>query len=116
MSPATVLHSRLLMRLEMASNAISIPFLVLPDEVPNTLPAPKFQIGQQVYWQALSDPDFGHILGVIWATEASTKAIGFHYSVLLDTASPSSAFIQLDWAFEDDLAVMPLHPPLIVPT
>lgn len=97
----------------MASNAISSPFLVLPDEVPNPLPTPKFQLGQRVYWKALSNPDFGHILGVVWATEASVKAIGYHYAVLLDPTSPSSTFTQLDWAFEDDLAAMPVHPPFV---
>jgi hypothetical protein len=86
----------------------------LTTATPLYLPAPRFQIGQWVYWKALKDPDFGHIVGLVWADEGSTKAIGYHYAVLLDKAAFSSAFIDLDWAFEDDLAVMPVHNPLVI--
>lgn len=100
----------------MDKKPLLLPSIALPQPPPFYLPAPKFQIGQRVYWKALSNPDFGHIVGVVWATEASVRAIGYHYSVLLEPDSPSSSFIQLDWAFEDDLAAMTAHPPLVVPT
>ena len=45
---------------------------------PLYLPAARFQIGTWVFWKALKDPDFGHIVGLVWATEGSTKAIGYH--------------------------------------
>ena len=95
-------------------NPLLLPAIALPQPPPLYLPAPRFQIGQWVYWQALKDPDFGHIVGLVWATEGSTKAIGYHYAVLLDKAAFSSAFINLDWAFEDDLAVMPVQNPLVI--
>ena len=91
-----------------------LPAIALPQPPPLYLPLPRFQIGTWVYWKALKDSDFGHIVGLVWATEGSTQAIGYHYSVLLDKASFSRAFIELDWAFEDDLAVMPVHSPMVV--
>ena len=91
-----------------------LPAIALPQPPPLYLPQPKFQIGQWVYWKALKNPDFGHIVGLVWATEGSTQAIGYHYSVLLDKASFSRAFIELDWAFEGDLAVIPFPSPLVV--
>jgi hypothetical protein len=91
----------------MNKNPLLLPSIALPQPPALYLPAPRFQIGQWVYWKALKDPDFGYIVGLVWAVEGSTKAIGYHYAVLLDKASFSSAFIDLDWAFEDDLAIMP---------
>ncbi len=96
------------------SDPLLLPSIALPQPPPLYLPAPKFQIGQWVYWKALKDADFGHIVGLVWAAEGSVKAFGYHYSVLLDKASFSRSFIDLDWAFEDDLAVMPVHNPLVI--
>ena len=91
-----------------------LPAIALPPPPPLYLPQPKFQIGQWVYWKKLKNPDYGHIVGLVWAAEGSTQAIGYHYSVLLDRGSFSKAFIELDWAFEDDLAVMPVLSPIVV--
>jgi len=74
-----------------------LPAIALPQPPSLYLPAPRFQIGQWVYWKALKDPDFGYIVGLVWAAEGSTKAIGYHYAVLLDKAAFSSAFIDLDF-------------------
>jgi hypothetical protein len=96
----------------MNNNPLLLPTIVLPQTAPLDLPVPKFQIGQRVYWKAVKDPDFGRIVGVVWATEGSVKAIGYHYAIQLDPTSPSIADgITSDWAFEADLALLPpSHP------
>lgn len=91
----------------MASNAISIPSIVLPDEVPDALPEPKFQLGQRVRWNCVPSQDFGRILGIIFASEGSVRATGYHYAIALDESSPSFADgITSDWGFEDDLELV----------
>lgn len=82
-----------------------LPPLTLPDPLPETFPAPKFHIGQQVYWSLVSTQDHGRIVGCVFAQETNVQAIGYHYVVQLDADSPSQSFgIQVDWGFESDLA------------
>ncbi len=84
------------------------PSIALPQPPLLYLPLQKFQLGDWVYWK--NGHDLGHITGVCWATESSVKAVGFHYLVLLDPTSPSKQIgIDLDFAFQDDLA-------LVIPT
>jgi hypothetical protein len=84
----------------------SIPPVVLAERALESLPTPKFQLGQSVKWNCVPTADFGQIIGVVFASEASICAIGFHYAIALDSTSPSFANgITSDWAFEDDLAL-----------
>jgi len=88
------------------SDPLPLPSIALPPPTPLYLPAPRFQIGQWVYWKHFQY-DFGYITGVCWAAESSVKMVGFHYMVLLDRNSPSKRLgIDLDYAFQDDLALM----------
>lgn len=98
----------------MQNPELFLPPVALPELLPKTLPVPKFQIGQQVQWAHVPSRDFGRIVGTVWATERSTQAVGYHYAVQLDAASPSVADgITSDWAFEDDLELLPTpQPPL----
>ncbi len=90
----------------MNNNPLLLPSIALPKPLPLYLPAPQFQLGDGVYWQHCR-PDFGRIIGVCWAAESSVKMVGFHYTVLLDQNSPSKRLgIDLDYAFQDDLALM----------
>jgi hypothetical protein len=92
----------------MNDNPLLLSSIALPQPSLVYLPAPKFQIGQRVYWKAIADPDFGRIVGVVWATEGSVQALGYHYAIQLDPASPSIADgITSDWAFEADLDLLP---------
>jgi hypothetical protein len=85
-------------------NFFALPPVALADRLPTNLPASKFRIGQQVYWHHTQTKDFGCIIGVVYASEASTRAIGYHYVVQLDPSSLSfSDGIVYDWAFEEDL-------------
>ncbi len=91
-----------------------VPPITLPNALPACLPEPKFQIGSVVSWTYVSNPDFGCVVGIVYTSEASTKAIGFHYAVLLDINSPSRSYgVLFDWGFEQDLqphtgSVLPL--------
>jgi hypothetical protein len=98
----------------MQNQDLFLPPVALPEFLPKPLPAPKFEIGQNVVWAHVPSRDFGCIVGAVWATQASTQAVGYHYAVQLDPASPSAAEgITSDWAFEDDLELLPTpQPPL----
>jgi hypothetical protein len=83
----------------------SLPAAVITTDVINPLPTPKFQLGQMVCYT--ESRDFRHIIGLIYATEASVKAVDYHYVILFDPASPSTADgISSDWGFEEDLALL----------
>lgn len=87
------------------SNPLTLPLIALPNPLPLHFPTPTFQLGDWVYWKHFQH-DFGHIAGVCWAAESSVKMVGFHYAVLLDPTSPSKDLgIDLDFAFQDDLAL-----------
>ena len=86
---------------------ISIPLVTLPDLPPETLPEPRFQLGQPVQWSCVPSRDFGRIIGIVFGTEGSVQATGYHYEIALDPSSPSFADgITTDWGFEDDLALV----------
>lgn len=79
----------------------------LPDELPEDLPPPKFQLGQHVRWCCVPSQDFGRIVGIVYGSEASVKAEGYHYAITLDESSPSFCDgITSDWGFEDDLELV----------
>lgn len=80
-----------------------MPPVVLPENVPDLLPQPKFQIGELVRWFEVPNGDFGRVIGVIYADETSYQASGLHYLVVLDEQSPSRKIVSCDFAFEDDL-------------
>ncbi|HEY9630504.1 MAG TPA: hypothetical protein V6C84_24680 [Coleofasciculaceae cyanobacterium] len=102
----------------MSSNPVFLTS-TLPDVLPQNLPTTKFQIGQYVRWAYVSSHDFGRIAGIVWASEASIQAIGYHYAIQLDPSSHSYANgILTDWAFEEDIELYtpdlqtPDRPPL----
>lgn len=47
--------------------------------------------------------DFGRIIGVVYSDEASCRARGLHYLILLDDQSPSRNICTHDFAFEADI-------------
>lgn len=81
----------------------SLPPVVLPESLPRIIPQPKFQLGEPVRWQALAEPDFGRVIGILYTHEATHQVTGLHYLVLLDEQSPSHHFCVHDFAFEEDL-------------
>lgn len=86
---------------------LSIPPVTMPEQIPQPLPTPKFQLGQAVRWACVPTSDFGRVVGVIFGSEGSVKALGFHYAIALDESSPSFADgITSDWGFEDDLELV----------
>jgi hypothetical protein len=91
---------------------LSIPPVVLPNQIPHPLPLPKFQLGQAVKWACVPTGDRGRIVGVVFGSEGSIRALGFHYAISLDESSPSCADgITSDWGFEDDLELVSLDEP-----
>lgn len=89
---------------------LSIPSVVLPKQIPQSLPSPKFQLGQTVKWACVPTIDFGHVVGVVFGSEGSVREIGFHYAIVLNQASPSFADgILSDWGFESDLELINLE-------
>ncbi len=86
---------------------LSIPPVTMPEQIPQPLPTPKFQLGQAVRWACVPTSDFGRVVGVVFGSEGSVKALGFHYAIALDESSPSFADgITSDWGFEDDLELV----------
>lgn len=86
---------------------LSIPPVTMPEQIPQPLPVPRFQLGQTVKWACVPTSDFGRVVGVIFGSEGSVKALGFHYAIALDESSPSFADgITSDWGFEDDLELV----------
>jgi hypothetical protein len=81
----------------------SIPPFALPEVFPEIVPQQKFQLGEQVRWRTVPNPDFGCILGVVYTHSASCIATGLHYLILLDQQSPSHSITHYDFAFEEDI-------------
>ena len=51
--------------------------------------------------------DFGRILGIIFTSEGSVRATGYHYAIALDPSSLSYGDgILSDWGFEEDLELL----------
>lgn len=95
----------------------TLPTIVSPiaiiDPPPECLPAPRFQLGQQVIWAQVPTHGYGTIIGVVFASAVSTQAIGYHYAVQFDANSPSKADCLADWAFEADLELLSTHAHLL---
>ncbi|MBD3886223.1 hypothetical protein IFO70_31505 [Phormidium tenue FACHB-886] len=86
---------------------VSLPPASLSSELPENLPPPKFQLGQYVRWCCVPSQDYGRIVGIVYGSEASVKAEGYHYAIALDASSPSYADgITSDWGFEEDLELI----------
>lgn len=95
----------------MQNKQFSVPPTVLSEQVPETLPPPKFQLGQTVRWSYVTTSDYGRVVGVVYGPECSVKATGYHYEIALDPSSPSFADgITSDWGFEDDLELVTPNP------
>lgn len=93
-----------------AANLLAqMPPVVLPNETPENLPKPGFQLGEAVCWREVPNSDFGRIIGVLYTHEAAHQAIGLHYLILLDASSPSRGICTHDFAFEDDLERLEPH-------
>lgn len=83
---------------------LSISPVVLSEQIPQLLPAPKFQLGQTVIWACVPTGDYGRVVGVIYGSEGSVKETGYHYAIALDQSSPSFGDgINCDWGFEEDI-------------
>jgi hypothetical protein len=86
---------------------LSIPPVVLPEQIPQPLPVPRFQLGQTVKWACVPTSDFGRVIGIFFGSEGSVRELGYHYAIALDESSPSfSDGITSDWGFEDDLELV----------
>jgi hypothetical protein len=94
----------------MPNPLLQLPPIALPEQIPLILPQPKFQVGEFVRWQAVVEPDFGRVIGVIFSHEATHQVTGLHYLVLLDRQSPSYEFCIHDFAFEEDLEAIEKPP------
>lgn len=99
----------------------STPLLIAPlallEELPHDFPPARFQIGQSVYWTHVPSHDFGRIIGLVYSSEATVQALGYHYAVQLDPSSPSYVDgTRSDWAFEDDLELLPANGSINSPT
>lgn len=83
--------------------------IVFADSPPERLPAPKFQLGQQVLWAQVPTHGHGTIVGIVFASSVSVSGTGYHYAVQFDAVSPSRADCPGDWAFEPDLELLETH-------
>lgn len=98
----------------MSTSQTIVCAIAIVDPPPDPLPAPKFQLGQQVLWARVPTHGHGRIIGVVFASSASVEATGYHYAVQFDAASPSKADCLADWAFEADLELLSTHTHLLV--
>ena len=67
---------------------------------------PKFELGDRVFWYRVPTQDFGVVVDRFYGMEGSVQALGWHYAIQLDAASPSLAHCKLDYGFEDDLKLL----------
>ncbi|MEH2219390.1 MAG: hypothetical protein V7K72_20155 [Nostoc sp.] len=80
-----------------------IPPVAMPEVIPSELPQQRFHLGEWVRWFQVPNGDYGRVIGVIYAQQASFIATGLNYLVLLDERSPSREICTCDFAFEDDI-------------
>lgn len=71
-----------------------------------SLPIPKFDLGDRVYWFRVATQDFGVVLERFYGTEGSVEGLGWHYTIRLDPDSPSFKYCKTDDGFEADLALV----------
>ncbi|MBW4694179.1 MAG: hypothetical protein KME27_20745 [Lyngbya sp. HA4199-MV5] len=79
---------------------------LVSDETSSLLPLAKFHLGDRVCWFRVSTQDFGVVIDRFYGTEGSVQALGWHYTIQLDSSSPSFAHCKIDYGFEEDLALM----------
>src|SRR5919199_541652 len=79
------------------------PLLDLPDQFPNGV-TPRYQEGDRVRWQTLSNTtDWGIVIGRFYAYARHRCQWAVCYLVRLDRNSASAAWIAADTAWEEDL-------------
>jgi len=79
------------------------PLLDLPDQFPNGV-TPRYQEGDRVRWQTLSNTtDWGIVIGRFYAYARHRCQWAVCYLVRLDRHSPSADWIAADTAWEEDL-------------
>lgn len=61
-------------------------------------------------WANTPTHGFGQVIGLVFAAGVSVQVEGYHYAVRLASASSSSADCLADWAFEEDLELVKVHP------
>lgn len=71
-----------------------------------SLPIPKFNLGDRVYWFRVVTQDFGVVVERFYGTEGSVEGLGWHYTIRLDPDSPSFEYCKTDYGFEEDLALV----------
>ncbi len=71
-----------------------------------SLPIPKFNLGDRVYWFRVVTQDFGVVVERFYGTEGSVEGLGWHYTIRLDPDSPSFKYCKTDYGFEEDLALV----------
>ncbi|MBD1867204.1 hypothetical protein H6F95_07795 [Cyanobacteria bacterium FACHB-471] len=91
----------------MAKTSSSNFSLQLPAEFPKDILSPKFNLGDRVCWHPLPSQDFGTITGLQYAPAPHLNAWGWQYIIFLSPHSLSSAWVQIDVAWEEDLALQP---------
>lgn len=89
--------------------ATSLPPVSLPEDIPESLPPQRFQLGERVYWYQVPDPDFGRIVGVVYTQSSSCTITGLHYLIYLDEDSPSRNITSFDFAFSEDIQPLEDH-------
>lgn len=75
----------------------------LPRDFPDSLPTPRFQIGDRVRWQPIPTEDFGTIVGLSCAPAPNLPSWHWQYIVWLDANSPSRGWVTSEIAWESDL-------------
>lgn len=70
-----------------------------------SLPIPKYDSGDRVYWFRVATQDFG-VVERFYGTEGSVEGLGWHYTIRLDLDSPSFEYCKTDYGFEEDLALV----------
>lgn len=68
---------------------------------------PKFSVGDEVVWAYVEAHDYGVVVERVWTTGTVHKVTGWHYLVRLHPTSFSYSFCQEDWAYEQDLQLLP---------
>jgi len=72
------------------------------------IPTPAFTVGvSKVRWKPMSSSDWGLVMGMRYRWAEHKREFEWQYYVVLDGDSPSCQWTQNDWAWQDDLEVLP---------
>jgi hypothetical protein len=72
------------------------------------IPTPVFTVGvSKVRWKPLSSSDWGLVMGMRYRWAEHKCKFEWQYYVVLDNDSPSSQWTSFDWAWQDDLEILP---------